>query len=311
MKTILITGGAGFIGSNLCNALIDEYNIICMDNFYTGNKTNIYELMNKPNFKLINHDIINPIQLNDDIDIIFNLACPASPVKYQKNPIHTIKTCTIGLMNVLDLAVKNDSKIIHASTSEVYGNPEIHPQNEKYNGNINTTNIRSCYDEGKRIGETLMFEYSRKYNLQSATVRIFNTYGVNMDKSDGRVVSNFINQALKNEPLTIYGDGTQTRSLMYISDLIEGLIGIMGNINIFDSPVNIGNPYEITINDLADTILELTNSHSVKEYYSLPVADPLRRNPDINLITSKIKWKPKVELNEGLLKTIEYYKKVL
>lgn len=311
MKTILITGGAGFIGSNLCNALIKDYNIICMDNFYTGNETNIYELMNKPNFKLINQDIINPIQLNDDIDIIFNLACPASPVKYQKNPIHTIKTCTIGLMNVLDLAVKNDSKIIHASTSEVYGNPEIHPQHEKYNGNINTTNIRSCYDEGKRIGETLIFEYSRKYNLQSAIVRIFNTYGVNMDKTDGRVVSNFINQALKNEPLTIYGDGTQTRSLMYISDLIKGLISIMENIDIFDSPVNIGNPYEITINDLADKIINLTNSSSEKRYYPLPVADPLRRNPDINLITSKIKWKPKVELNEGLLKTINYYKRVL
>lgn len=308
MNTVLITGGAGFIGSNLCHRLInDGFKVICVDNFITGNLSNIYDLMENPNFKLITQDIITPLTVDEKIDVIFNLACPASPVKYQKNPIHTIKTSTLGLINIIELAKKNNSKLIHASTSEIYGNPTQHPQKETYNGNVNTWNIRSCYDEGKRLSETLMFEYTRKYNLDTATVRIFNTYGPLMDKTDGRVVSNFINQALKNDDLTIYGDGTQTRSLIYITDLIEGLLTIMENITLFDSPINLGNPNELTINGLADMILELTQSNSLKKYFPLPIADPLKRKPDISLIKSKVNWSPKIKLKEGLEKTIEYY----
>ncbi len=309
-KNILITGGAGFIGSHLCNSLHNQgHNIICLDNLFTGSFDNISGLIDSPNFEFIKHDIIEPFY-RDGIDEIYNLACPASPIHYQNNPIKTVKTCTIGVVNVLGLAKKNNSKILLASTSEVYGDPEIHPQNEKYNGNVNPIGPRSCYDEGKRCSETLFMDYHREHNLRIKIIRIFNTYGPNMSIDDGRVVSNFINQALKNTDITINGDGTQTRSFQYIDDLIEGMIKMMNSNDYFIGPVNLGNPNEISVLDLASRILVLTNSMSKLVFSELPKDDPRRRNPNIELAKNRLNWTPEFKLDEGLQKTIEYFKEL-
>ncbi len=304
-KNILVTGGAGFIGSHLCKALVElGHYVICLDNLFTGSKDNIFELINNPNFEFINHDIVEPFY-RDNIDEIFNLACPASPIHYQFNPIKTIKTCTIGVINILGLAKKNNAKIMQASTSEVYGDPKIHPQKEDYYGNVNTIGFRSCYDEGKRCAETLFMDYNREHNLNVKIVRIFNTYGPNMSKNDGRVVSNFITQALNNENITIYGDGSQTRSFQFIDDLIEGLIKMMNSD--FTGPVNLGNPVELSMNDLANKIIKLTNSSSKIVYKELPEDDPKRRRPDISLAESMLDWTPLIDLESGLKKTINYF----
>jgi len=304
-KTILVTGGAGFIGSHLCKRLLNEkHNVICLDNLFTGSLKNIEEFENNNDFEFVNHDITKPYY-RDNIDEIYNLACPASPIHYQSNPIKTVKTCTIGVINMLGLAKKNKAKILQASTSEVYGDPEIHPQRENYNGNVNTLGYRSCYDEGKRCAETLFMDYKREHSLNIRIVRIFNTYGPNMTKNDGRVVSNFILQALNNENITIYGNGSQTRSFQYIDDLIEGLIKVM-NID-FVGPVNLGNPVELSMNDLADMIIRLTNSLSDIVYKELPEDDPKKRRPDISLAKSKLLWNPVIDLETGLQKTINYF----
>ena len=309
-KNILITGGAGFIGSHLCKFLINSgNNIICLDNLFTGSINNIIELENHTNFEFVNHDIIEPYY-RDDIDEIYNLACPASPLDYQNNPIKTIKTCTIGVINMLGLAKKNNAKILQASTSEVYGNPEIHPQNEKYNGNVNPIGIRSCYDEGKRCSESLFMEYMREHNLKIKIIRIFNTFGPNMAVNDGRVVSNFINQAIFDKNLTVFGDGTQTRSFQYIDDLIVAMTKMMESDDDFVGPVNVGNPSEITILELASKIIKLTNSNSKLIFKALPEDDPVRRNPDISKAKKKLNWKPTHNIDEGLLKTISYYKNI-
>ena len=308
-KNILVTGGAGFIGSHLCKALLDLGNyVICLDNLFTGVKDNISDLIDNPNFEFVNHDITKPY-FRDNIDEIFNLACPASPIHYQLNPIKTIKTCTIGVINMLGLAKKNNAKILQASTSEVYGDPEIHPQREDYNGNVNSLGFRSCYDEGKRCAETLFMDYYRKHNLNIKIVRIFNTYGPNMTKNDGRVVSNFILQALENKNITIYGDGSQTRSFQFIEDLIGGLIKMM-NCN-FIGPVNLGNPNEISMNELASKVLKLTDSKSRIVFKDLPDDDPKRRKPDISLANEKLNWNPKYNLDNGLIDTIKYFKETL
>ncbi len=305
-KNILVTGGAGFIGSHLCERLLkDNHRVMCLDNLYTGCLKNIEKFNNDNNFEFINHDIVKPFY-KENIDEIYNLACPASPIHYQDNPIKTIKTCTIGVVNMLGLAKKNNAKILQASTSEVYGDPEVHPQKEDYNGNVNTLGLRSCYDEGKRCSETLFMDYKREHNLDIKIVRIFNTYGPNMTKNDGRVVSNFILQALKNENLTIYGDGSQTRSFQFVDDLIEGLLKMMNSD--FIGPVNLGNSNEISINELALKIIELTNSKSNLTYNNLPDDDPKRRMPEISLAMKKLKWKPKINLESGLIKTIKYFK---
>ena len=305
-KTILVTGGAGFIGSHLCNVLIKTgHKIICLDNLFTGSINNISNLIENPNFEFVNHDIVEPFY-RENIDEIYNLACPASPIHYQFNPIKTIKTCTIGVINMLGLAKKNNAKILQASTSEVYGDPEIHPQSENYNGNVNTLGFRSCYDEGKRCSETLFMDYKREHNLNIKIVRIFNTYGPNMTKNDGRVVSNFILQALNNKNLTIYGDGSQTRSFQFIDDLVRGLIKMMKS-NIV-GPVNLGNPEELSMKDLANKIIKLTDSSSDIIYKELPKDDPKRRRPDISLASSKLDWAPKIDLETGLKETINYFK---
>jgi len=307
-KNILITGGAGFIGSHLCNRLLNDGNkIICLDNLFTGSKSNISNLIDNSDFEFVNHDITKPYY-RDGIDEIYNLACPASPIHYQINPIKTIKTCTIGVINMLGLAKKNNAKILQASTSEVYGDPEIHPQTEKYNGNVNPLGYRSCYDEGKRCSETLFMDYYREHNLKIKIVRIFNTYGPNMAINDGRVISNFINQALNQKDITINGNGNQTRSFQYIDDLIDGMIIMMNSENNFIGPVNIGNPNEISMNDLASKVLELTKSNSDIIYNDLPQDDPKRRNPDISLANRKLNWNPKCDLQNGLLNTIKYFK---
>lgn len=309
-KTIVITGGAGFIGSHLCSRLsMLGHKIICIDNLFTGSFRNIKHLTEHSNFEFINHDIVQPIYL-DNVDEIYNLACPASPIHYNINPIKTIKTCTLGVINMLGLAKKNNSKILLASTSEIYGDPEIHPQTENYFGNVNPIGPRSCYDEGKRCSETLFMDYHREHNLKIKIIRIFNTYGPNMAVNDGRVVSNFINQALQNKDLTINGNGNQTRSFQYIDDLIFGLIKMMNTGNDFIGPINIGNPNEISMNNLASTILDLTNSKSQIIYQDLPKDDPKRRNPDISLAKNKLDWKPLYSLETGLLKTINYFKKI-
>ena len=309
IKNILVTGGAGFIGSHLCKELVNlGHNVICLDNLFTGSKKNVSELKNHPNFEFINHDIVMPYY-RENIDEIYNLACPASPVHYQYNPIKTVKTCTIGVINMLGLAKKNKAKILQASTSEVYGDPKIHPQNESYNGNVNTVGPRSCYDEGKRCSETLFMDYHREHNLEIKIVRIFNTYGPNMALNDGRVVSNFILQAIRKKDLTVNGNGTQTRSFQYIDDLVAGLIKMMDTNDDFIGPINIGNPNEITINELASKILKLTNSKSKITYTDLPEDDPKRRNPNITLAKDILGWTPKFELDEGLLNTINYFKK--
>ena len=309
-KNILVTGGAGFIGSHLCKVLIGLGNkVICLDNLFTGSKNNISELIDNLNFEFVNHDITEPY-FRDNIDEIYNLACPASPIHYQYNPIKTVKTCTIGVINMLGLAKKNNAKILQASTSEIYGDPQLHPQHESYNGNVNPIGPRSCYDEGKRCSETLFMDYHREHKLKIKIIRIFNTYGPNMAKNDGRVISNFIMQAIQNKDITIYGNGTQTRSFQYIDDLIDAMIKMMDTDENFIGPINIGNPYEISMNKLASTILDLTNSKSQIIFKNLPKDDPKRRNPDINLAENKLNWTPSYSLEPGLLNTINYFKKL-
>ena len=305
---ILITGGAGFIGSHLCNRLLEEGNyIICLDNFFTGSEDNIEQLRKNPNFELVKHDIVE--QFDTEVDRIYNLACPASPPHYQYDPIKTTKTSVLGIINMLELAKKYNARILQSSTSEVYGNPHIHPQVESYWGNVNPIGIRSCYDEGKRCAETLIMDYHRQYNIQTRIIRIFNTYGPNMDMNDGRVVSNFIVQALKGEDITIYGDGSQTRSFCYVSDLVDGMIKMMDSD--FAGPVNLGNPCEFTILDFAKLVIELTGSASKIVYKPLPKDDPVKRKPDIGLAKEKLNWTPTVSIKEGLGKTIEYFENVL
>ncbi len=306
---ILITGGAGFIGSHLCNYLIKQnHKVVCLDNFFTGEMKNISHLIGNSNFELINHDIIEPIDL--DIDQIYNLACPASPIHYQFDPVTTIKTSVIGAINMLDLAKKCNARILQASTSEVYGDPKIHPQKESYWGNVNPIGPRSCYDEGKRAAETLFSDYNKQYSLDIRIVRIFNTFGTNMTPNDGRVVSNFIIQALQGDPITIYGDGNQTRSFCYISDLVKGLYLMMNQENTI-GPINLGNPTELKINDLALKIISLAKSKSIITQKNLPQDDPIKRKPDITLAKQILKWKPEVSIDKGLTKTINYFKRII
>lgn len=308
-KRILVTGGAGFLGSHLCERLIREGNdVICLDNLFTGNKDNIRHLLGNQYFEFIRHDIVQPIVL--EVDQIYNLACPASPIHYQFNPIKTTKTSVLGAMNMLGLAKRVHARILQASTSEVYGDPEVHPQPESYRGCVNPIGIRSCYDEGKRVAETLFFDYHRVHGVEIKVMRIFNTYGPKMHPSDGRVVSNFIVQALKGDDITIYGDGSQTRSFCYVDDLIEGMIRLMNSRAEFTGPVNIGNPGEFTIRQLAELIIKLTGSSSRLVFQPLPSDDPLQRKPVIDLAEKELEWKPTVPLEEGLQKTIEYFKAI-
>lgn len=310
MKRILVTGGAGFIGSHLCEELIKcGHEVICVDNFYTGQKKNITHLMGNPNFELLRHDITFPLYL--EVDQIYNLACPASPIHYQFNPVQTIKTNVHGSINMLGLAKRTRSKILQASTSEVYGDPEIHPQVESYWGNVNPIGPRACYDEGKRCSETLYMSYFHQYKVEVKIVRIFNTYGPRMHLDDGRVISNFVIQALKNADITIYGDGRQSRSFCYIDDMIRSLLLMMETPFEFPGPLNLGNPVECTIHELAEKIIALTGSASNIVYRPLPEDDPLRRNPDISLAQEKLGWQPTVEIEEGLKKTIAYFEKSL
>ncbi len=309
LKRILVTGGAGFLGSHLCDRLVEAgHDVICLDNFFTSQKHNIIHLLDKTNFELIRHDITHPIYL--EVDEIYNLACPASPVHYQYNPIKTTKVSVMGAIHVLGLAKRCKAKVFQASTSEVYGDPDVHPQTEAYRGNVNPIGIRACYDEGKRVAETLFFDYHRSNNVNIRVVRIFNTYGPRMHPYDGRVVSNFILQALRNEDITLYGDGSQTRSFCYVDDLIEGFIRMMDGPDDFVGPVNLGNPDEFTIKELAEMVIELTGSKSKLTYLPLPEDDPTQRQPDISLAKQKLNWEPKVKLREGLMKTIEYFSKI-
>ena len=310
MKRILITGGVGFIGSHLCEKLLNQGNeVVCVDNFFTGSKKNIVHLLGNPLFEVIRHDVCFPLYV--EVDEIYNLACPASPIHYQHDPVQTTKTSVHGAINMLGLAKRVKAKIFQASTSEVYGDPTIHPQIESYWGNVNPIGPRSCYDEGKRCAETLFFDYKRQHNMDIKVARIFNTYGPNMHPNDGRVVSNFIVQALKGENITIYGDGKQTRSFCYVDDLVEAFVRFMDTKNGFTGPMNLGNPNEFTMLELAELTLELTNSKSKIIYQELPTDDPKQRQPDISLAKDKINWEPKVQLKEGLKKTIEYFEKVL
>jgi UDP-glucuronate decarboxylase len=307
-KRVVIAGGAGFVGSNLTKTLLEKDNeVICLDNLSTGSYKNIQEFLSNKKYTFIHHDVINPINLK--VDEIYNLASPASPQHYQLDPIQTLKTNVIGSLNLLELANTNDAIILQASTSEVYGDPTIHPQKENYNGNVNPIGIRACYDEGKRCAETLFFDYHRVYGTKIRVVRIFNTYGPNMDIHDGRVVSNFINQALANKDITIYGDGSQTRSFCYIDDLINGLESMMGNKNGFYGPVNLGNNSEFTILELANKVITLTESKSILSFKPLPQDDPKIRKPDLKIANDKLNWYPTVSLEEGLKETIEYFKK--
>ncbi|GIS36786.1 MAG: NAD-dependent dehydratase [Pseudomonadota bacterium] len=309
MKRTLVTGGAGFLGSFLCEKLLDQgHEVIALDNFYTGSRKNISHLLDHPSFELIRHDIVEPILL--EVDWIFNMACPASPIHYQYNPVKTVKTSVMGAINMLGLAKRVSARILQASTSEVYGDPEIHPQQESYWGSVNPIGLRSCYDEGKRVAETLMMDYHRQNQVDIKLVRIFNTYGPRMHINDGRVVSNFIVAALKEEPLEIFGDGEQTRSFCYVSDLIDVILKMM-NKDDFIGPVNIGNPGEFTIRELAEKILKLTGSRSKIQVRQERSDDPVRRRPDISLAREKLGWEPSVDLEEGLGKTIEYFEKVL
>ena len=304
---ILITGGAGFIGSNLIQRLYREGNEIwCLDNFQTGQRRNIEAFLGQERFHLLEGDVIDPIRL--EVDQIYNLACPASPRHYQKDPIHTAKTCFLGALNMLDLAARNGAGILQTSTSEIYGEPQVHPQVETYWGNVNPIGIRSCYDEGKRAAETLFFDHARQYGTRIRVVRIFNTYGPGMDPKDGRVVSNFILQALRGENLTVYGDGSQTRSLCYVDDTVDALIRMMNNTRDFWGPVNIGNPHEIRMRELAERILEMTDSASRLIYTDLPEDDPTRRRPDITRAKQMLDWAPATSLEDGLKATIEYYR---
>ncbi len=303
----MVTGGAGFIGSHLCKRLLNNGNkVICLDNFFTGVKSNVEKLLANPNFELVEHDITQPFDA--DVTQIYNLACPASPPHYQFNPIKTLKTSVLGMMNVLELAHKCNAKVLQASTSEIYGDPQIHPQVESYWGNVNPIGIRSCYDEGKRCAETMMMDYHRQYGVKIKIVRIFNTYGPLMLPNDGRVVSNFIIQGLKNQDITIYGEGTQTRSFCYVDDLIEGFIRMMASD--LTGPVNLGNPSERTILDLAKLIIKMTDSNSKLIFKPLPSDDPIKRRPDITLAKKELDWEPTVDIEIGLSKTIEYFKKL-
>ena len=306
MKKILVTGGAGFIGSNLCERLLNEGNrVICLDNLFTGSIENIKHLLLNPNFEFVEHDIVDAFSA--DVEQIYNLACPASPPHYQHDPIKTFKTSVIGILNMLELAQSCGARLLQASTSEVYGDPKVHPQTENYWGNVNINGVRSCYDEGKRAAETLMCDFYRQNKTDIKIIRIFNTYGPKMDINDGRVVSNFIVQALKGEDITIYGDGSQTRSFCFVDDLIEGMVRMMNTEN-FTGPVNLGNDSERTINEFAKNILEITGSKSKLVYLPLPSDDPTQRRPDLTLAAEKLNWRPKTSLHDGLLKTIEYFK---
>jgi UDP-glucuronate decarboxylase len=303
---ILVTGGAGFLGSHLCDRLISEGNeVICLDNFFTGSKQNIIHLLDNPNFELMRHDVVDPFKA--EVDQIYNLACPASPVHYQHNPIKTVKTSVMGAINALGLAKRVGARILQASTSEVYGDPEVHPQPEDYRGNVNPIGPRACYDEGKRCAETLFFDYHRQNNVDIRVIRIFNTYGPRMRPDDGRVVSNFIIQALSGEDITVYGDGKQTRSFCYVDDLIEAMIRMMNQEEIV-GPVNTGNPNEFTILELAEKVIELTGSKSKIIFKDLPEDDPMQRKPDNTLAREKLDWEPQIQLKEGLEKTIDFFK---
>nr|WP_243374506.1 UDP-glucuronic acid decarboxylase family protein [Geotalea sp. SG265] len=305
---ILVTGGAGFLGSHLCERLLNEgHDVICLDNFFTGSRDNIIHLMGSHRFELIRHDIVEPILL--EVDRIYNLACPASPVHYQYNPVKTVKTSVMGMINMLGMAKRVKARILQASTSEVYGDPNVHPQKEEYWGNVNPIGIRSCYDEGKRVAETLMMDYHRQNNVDIRIIRIFNTYGPRMAENDGRVVSNFILQALRNEDITVFGDGSQTRSFCYVDDLIDGMIRMMENGQGFIGPVNLGNPVENTILEFAETIVRLTGSQSKIIFQSLPSDDPKQRQPDITLAQEKLGWQPVVGLEDGIIKTVQYFKR--
>ncbi len=310
MNRILVTGGAGFIGSHLCERLLAEgQEVICLDNFFTGRKANITPFLQNKNFEFIRHDIINPIYL--EVDQIYNLACPASPVHYQSNPIKTIKTNVMGAINTLGLAKRVKARILQASTSEVYGDPEMHPQQEEYWGRVNPIGIRSCYDEGKRAAECLMMDYHRQNHVDIKLVRIFNTYGPRMAINDGRVVSNFVIQALRKEDITIFGDGSQTRSFCYVDDLIDGLIRMMNSREGFTGPVNIGTPREFTVMQLAHEILKITKSPSQIVFRPIPQDDPVQRRPDITLARKELGWEPKIQLEEGLEKTIDYFSGII
>ena len=309
-KRFLVTGGAGFLGSHLCEKLLRaRHDVLCVDNFYTGNRHNLEALLSLPNFELIRHDITFPLYV--EVDAIFNLACPASPIHYQYNPVQTIKTCVHGSINMLGLAKRLNVRILQASTSEVYGDPEVHPQDETYWGRVNPTGLRSCYDEGKRCAETLFFDFHRQYNLPIRVARIFNTYGPRMRPDDGRVVSNFVVQALTNKPITIYGDGCQTRSFCYVDDLIEGLVRFMDVDDGITGPINLGNPTEFSMLELAKLVIELTGSRSVIEFRPLPVDDPRQRQPDITRAKEFLSWSPNVQLRDGLTSTIEYFEELM
>jgi UDP-glucuronate decarboxylase len=309
-KKILVTGGAGFLGSHLCQRLLNDGNdVLCIDNFYTGTRENIIELLDNPHFEVQRHDVTFPLYV--EVDEIYNLACPASPVHYQDNPVQTTKTSVHGAINMLGLAKRTRAKIFQASTSEVYGDPEVHPQTENYRGSVSTTGPRACYDEGKRCAETLFFDYLRQHNLSIRVARIFNTYGPRMMPNDGRVVSNFIVQALKGDPITIYGDGMQTRSFCYVDDLIEGFIRLMRADDKITGPMNLGNPNEFTIRQLAETVLKLTGASSNLIEKPLPEDDPMKRCPDISYAKKTLEWQPAIELKEGLERTISYFKSVL
>ena len=311
MKKILVTGGAGFIGSHLCGRLLNDGNeVICLDNYSSGSKDNIMHLLENPYFELVRHDVTMPFSI--EVDEIYNLACPASPVQYQCNPISTIKTSVMGAINMLELAKGTNAKILQASTSEVYGDPEVHPQPETYWGNVNPIGARSCYDEGKRCAESLFVNYHKQNNVSIKIVRIFNTYGPNMLPNDGRVVSNFIVQALQDKPITIYGDGSQTRSFQYVDDLVEGMIRMMNTPDEVTGPVNIGNPCEFTMLELAQKIIALTGSKSRIEFHELPEDDPMQRKPDITKASELLNgWKPKIQIEEGLVNTIDYFRKIV
>lgn len=309
-KRVLVTGGAGFLGSHLCERLLQAGNdVLCVDNFYTGSKRNIEQLLDNPNFEIIRHDVTFPLYV--EVDDIYNLACPASPIHYQFDPVQTTKTSVHGAINMLGLAKRLHARIFQASTSEVYGDPEIHPQPESYWGRVNPIGVRSCYDEGKRCAETLFFDYYRQHNLRIKVARIFNTYGPRMHPNDGRVVSNFIVQALRGEAITLYGDGSQTRSFCYVDDLISGFMAIMNTSDEVTGPINIGNPTEFTIRSLAELVVELTGSKSKIEYRPLPSDDPQQRQPDITLARNVLGWQPSITLRDGLLKTIAYFEQVL
>ena len=310
LKRVLVSGGAGFLGSHLCDRLVEQgHDVICLDNFFTSQKSNIVHLLDHANFEFIRHDVTDPITL--EVDEIFNLACPAAPGHYQYNPIKTTKTSILGAIHMLGIAKRVGARILHASTSEVYGDPTEHPQTESYRGNVNPIGPRACYDEGKRAAETLMFDYHRQNKVDIKVIRIFNTYGPRMHPYDGRVVSNFIRQALKDEPITLYGDGSQTRSFCFVSDLIDGMLAMMNSEAGFTGPVNLGNPHEFTIRELADAVVRLSgSSSSVEVTRALPEDDPLQRRPDISLAKQALSWEPHVQLNEGLKQTIDFFRSI-